>query len=80
MLSNYKRIHAYIPGIGHSLQKHSIVLVRGGKIRDLPGVKYTLIRNKFDLKRVNLRRKARSKYGVPIIYHRVDHRYRKFRY
>ena len=55
----------YIPGIGHCLQKYSTVLIRGGRVRDLPGVKYRIIRGKFDLKRVYDRVKARSKYGIP---------------
>lgn len=80
LFSNYKRVHAYIPGIGHSLQKHSVVLIRGGRVKDLPGMKYTIIRGKFDLKPVTDRRKARSKYGGKKIYNKVDHRYRKFRY
>ena len=80
MFSNYKRVHAYIPGIGHSLQKHAVVLIRGGRVKDLPGMKYIIIRGKMDLKAVLNRRKARSKYGGRKIYHRVDHRYKKFRY
>lgn len=80
LFSNYKRVHAYIPGIGHSLQKHSVVLIRGGRVKDLPGLKYIIIRGKFDLKAVINRRKARSKYGGRKIYHRVDHRYFKFKY
>jgi len=80
LFSNYKRVHAYIPGIGHSLQKHSVVLIRGGRVKDLPGMKYTIIRGKFDLKAVLHRRKARSKYGGRKIYHKVDHRYFKFKY
>jgi len=81
LLSNYIRVHAYIPGMGgHTLQKHSVVLVRGGIIKDLPSVKYTIIRGKFDLKRVISRRRGRSKYGAKKIYNRVDHRYRKYTY
>jgi small subunit ribosomal protein S12 len=80
MLSNGYRINAYIPGIGHTLQKHSVVLVRGGRVKDLPGMKYTIIRGKFDLKRIAARRQGRSKYGAKKILHRVDHRYRKLRY
>ena len=57
-------IHCYIPGIRHSLQQYSTVLVRGGRAQDLPGVKYRLVRGKFDLKRVFDRQKARSKYGI----------------
>jgi small subunit ribosomal protein S12 len=56
-------VHCHIPGIRHSLQQYSTVLVRGGKAKDLPGVKYRLVRGKFDLKRVFDRYKARSKYG-----------------
>jgi len=78
MLSNFDRVHAYIPGIGvNSLQKFSVVLVRGGRVKDLPGMKYTIIRGKFDFKRIHSRRTARSKYGARKIYTRVDHRYRK---
>src|ERR1700712_2023710 len=64
LLSNYFRVHAYIPGMGLNLQKHSIVLVRGGRVKDLPGLKYTIIRGKFDLKRLYDRRSAPSKYGA----------------
>ena len=60
-----KKIVAYIPGIGHSLQEYSIVLLRGGRAQDLPGVKYRLIRGKFDLIGVYGRKTARSKYGLP---------------
>ena len=64
MLSNKKKTHCHIPGIKHNLQRYSTVLVRGGRVRDLPGVKYRLIRGKFDLKQVYDRSKARSKYGI----------------
>lgn len=64
LLTNQRRVHAYIPGIGHTLQKHSVVLIRGGRVKDLPGMKYTVVRGKFDLKRLHARRKARSKYGA----------------
>jgi small subunit ribosomal protein S12 len=57
-------VHCHIPGISHSLQQYSTVLVRGGRAKDLPGVKYRLVRGKFDLKRVFDRYKARSKYGI----------------
>lgn len=81
LLSNFQRVHAYIPGMSHNtLQKHSIALIRGGRVKDLPGMKYTIIRGKFDLQRLHLRRKARSKYGGKKIYTRVDHRYRKYKY
>ena len=80
MLSNRDRVQAYIPGIGHSLTKFSTVLVRGGRVKDLPGMKYTIIRGKFDLAPVVGRRTARSKYGVKKIYTRADHRYKKYYY
>jgi len=64
LLSNYNRVTAYIPGMSHNLQKHSAVLVRGGRVKDLPGVKYTIVRGKYDLQRLVERRKGRSKYGT----------------
>ncbi|MCD6239631.1 MAG: 30S ribosomal protein S12 [Thermotogae bacterium] len=63
-LSNGIEITAYIPGEGHNLQEHSVVLVRGGRIRDLPGVRYKIVRGTFDTQGVEGRKKARSKYGV----------------
>jgi len=66
MLSNYRRVTAYIPGMSHNLQKHSVVLVRGGRVKDLPGVRYTIIRGKYDLQRLIDRRKGRSKYGTTL--------------
>jgi small subunit ribosomal protein S12 len=63
LLSNKKRTAVYIPGIGHNLQKHSTVLIRGGRAQDLPGVNFRAIRGKFDLERVFGRKKSRSKYG-----------------
>lgn len=66
ILSNYYRVTAYIPGIGHNLQKHSVVLVRGGRVKDLPGVRYTIVRGKCDLQRLSIRRKRRSQYGAKI--------------
>jgi len=63
-LSNGKEVIAYVPGIGHNLQEHSIVLVRGGRVRDLPGVKYHRVRGTFDAGGVEGRKKARSKYGA----------------
>jgi len=65
LLSNKKQVICHIPGIKHSLQKYSSVLIRGAKVRDLPGIKYRVIRGKFDLKRVYDRTKSRSKYGIP---------------
>jgi small subunit ribosomal protein S12 len=57
-------VTAYIPGIGHNLQEHSIVLVRGGRVRDLPGVRYKVVRAALDTAGVRDRKKARSKYGT----------------
>ena len=62
-LSNGKEVTVYIPGEGHSLQEHSIVLVRGGRVRDLPGVRYHIVRGVLDCQGVNDRKQARSKYG-----------------
>ncbi len=66
LLSTKKKIIGYIPGIGHSLQEHSIVLVRGGRVPDLPGVKYHLIRGKYDLQFIKNRKTSRSKYGTKL--------------
>jgi len=63
-LSNGKEVTAYIPGIDHNLQEHSIVLVRGGRVRDLPGVRYHIIRGTLDSLGVEARRQGRSKYGA----------------
>tara|TARA_B100000470_G_C19731800_1_gene364927 strand:+ start:141 stop:557 length:417 start_codon:yes stop_codon:yes gene_type:complete len=63
-LSNGKEVTAYIPGEGHNLQEHSIVLVRGGRVRDLPGVRYKIIRGVLDTLGVEDRRQARSRYGA----------------
>jgi len=63
-LSNGKEVIAYIPGEGHNLQEHLTVLVRGGRVRDLPGVRYHIIRGKLDATGVEGRRRGRSKYGV----------------
>ena len=63
-LTNRAEVGAYIPGEGHNLQEHSIVLVRGGRVRDLPGVRYHIIRGKLDCAGVDGRRQSRSKYGV----------------
>ena len=62
-LSNGREITAYIPGEGHNLQEHSIVLVRGGRVRDLPGVRYHIIRGTMDAAGVEGRKQQRSKYG-----------------
>jgi len=63
-LSNGKEVTAYIPGEGHNLQEHSIVLIRGGRVRDLPGVRYHIIRGMLDTAGVEGRQQARSKYGA----------------
>jgi small subunit ribosomal protein S12 len=63
-LSNNVEVTAYIPGEGHNLQEHSIVLVRGGRVRDLPGVRYHIIRGVLDSQGVADRKQARSKYGA----------------
>lgn len=62
-LTNQIEVIAYIPGEGHNLQEHSIVLVRGGKVKDLPGVRYTVVRGALDTAGVNNRKQSRSKYG-----------------
>jgi len=63
-LSNKQEVTAYIPGEGHNLAEHSIVLVRGGRVKDLPGVKYHIIRGKYDVLGVKGRKRGRSKYGT----------------
>ena len=57
-------VTAYIPGIGHSLQEHSVVLVRGGRVKDLPGVRYHIVRGTLDASGVDNRKRGRSKYGA----------------
>jgi len=64
-LSNGREVTAYVPGEGHTLQEHSIVLVRGGRVRDLPGVRYHIVRGTLDATGVEGRRQGRSKYGAP---------------
>ncbi len=63
-LTNGLEATAYIPGIGHNLQEHSVVLIRGGRVRDLPGVRYHIIRGTLDTAGVDARRQSRSKYGA----------------
>lgn len=63
-LSTKKKVEAYIPGEGHTLQQYSVVLIRGGRVKDLPGVKYHIIRGKYDFLGVKNRKSSRSKYGV----------------
>lgn len=68
-LTNEKRVSAYIPGEGHNLQEYSTILIRGGRVKDLPGIKYHIIRGKLDLQGLANRKTSRSKYGSkkPII-------------
>jgi len=63
-LTNGIEITAYIPGIGHNLQEHSIVLIRGGRVKDLPGVRYKIVRGKLDTSGVEGRKQGRSRYGA----------------
>jgi len=63
-LTNGMEVTAYIPGVGHNLQEHSVVLIRGGRIKDLPGVRYHIVRGILDSVGVSERRNARSKYGA----------------
>ncbi len=64
MLSNKQEVTAYIPGEGHNLQEHSIVMIRGGRVKDLPGVRYHILRGTLDTLGVEKRRQGRSKYGA----------------
>ena len=63
-LTNGFEVTSYIPGEGHNLQEHSVVLIRGGRVKDLPGVRYHIVRGKLDTQGVNGRKQSRSKYGV----------------
>ena len=63
-LTNKREVTSYIPGIGHNLQEHAVVLVRGGRRKDLPGVRYTIIRGALDTQGVDKRKQARSRYGA----------------
>ena len=63
-LTNGIEVTAYIPGIGHALQEHSVVLIRGGRVKDLPGVRYHIVRGTLDTSGVNNRKQGRSKYGT----------------
>lgn len=66
-LSNKTEVTAYIPGIGHNIAEHGIVMVRGGRVKDLPGVKYHIIRGKYDASGVENRKQGRSKYGTKTV-------------
>ena len=63
-LTNGMEVTAYIPGIGHNLQEHSVVVIRGGRVKDLPGVRYHIVRGRLDFAGVENRKQERSKYGV----------------
>jgi small subunit ribosomal protein S12 len=63
-LTNGEEVTAYIPGIGHNLQEHSVVLIRGGRVKDLPGIRYHIIRGTLDTSGVSNRKQSRSKYGA----------------
>ena len=63
-LTNQMEVLAYIPGVGHNLQEHSVVMIRGGRVKDLPGVRYHIIRGKLDTLGVDGRKRSRSKYGA----------------
>lgn len=63
-LTNGMEVNAYIPGVGHNLQEHSVVLIRGGRVKDLPGVRYHIVRGAFDTQGVAKRAQGRSKYGA----------------
>jgi small subunit ribosomal protein S12 len=63
-LTNGREVNAYIPGVGHTLQEHSVVLVRGGRVKDLPGVRYHIVRGALDATGVSDRAQSRSKYGA----------------
>ena len=63
-LTNWMEVTAYIPGVGHNLQEHSVVMIRGGRVKDLPGVRYHIIRGTLDAQGVNGRMQGRSKYGA----------------
>lgn len=68
-LCNKKRVYGYIPGIKHQLQEHSVVLIRGGRVKDLPGIKYKIIRGVYDFEGMSSqnRKSARSKYGTKLV-------------
>ncbi len=63
-LTNGMEVTAYIPGVGHNLQEHSVVMIRGGRVKDLPGVRYHIVRGKLDAAGVDGRKRGRSKYGA----------------
>lgn len=63
-LTNGMEVTAYIPGVGHNLQEHSVVMLRGGRVKDLPGVQYHIVRGRFDSTGVENRKRGRSKYGA----------------
>ena len=75
-LTNQKEVNSYIPGEGHNLQEHSIVLVRGGRVKDLPGVRYHIVRGTLDTAGVASRTQRRSKYGASVLRPRNNNRRR----
>jgi len=77
LLSNYYRVNSYIPGITNNLQKHSAVLVRGGRVKDLPGMKYTNIRGRYDFRPLVNRRNSCSRYGARTRATRVSKAYNR---
>jgi len=79
-LSNNQKPIVYIPGQGHTLQQYSWVLVRGGRVKDLPGVRYKMVRNKFDLQGILHRRQGRSKYGTKMWVVKLIRRKKIFKY
>jgi small subunit ribosomal protein S12 len=79
-LVNGSTVICYIPGEGHSLQEHGTVLIKGGRVKDLPGVRYKIVRGKFDLVGVLKRKQSRSKYGTPLSVVNKGSPARKMRY
>jgi len=63
-LTNHMEVNAYIPGVGHNLQEHSVVVLRGGRVKDLPGIRYHIVRGKLDTQGVENRKQSRSRYGA----------------
>ena len=63
-LTNHMEVNAYIPGVGHNLQEHSVVVIRGGRVKDLPGIRYHIVRGKLDTQGVENRKQGRSRYGA----------------
>jgi small subunit ribosomal protein S12 len=79
LFTGYK-IHVFIPGEGHNLVMYALILIRGGRLQDVPGVRYKAIRNKFDLQAILLRENARSKYGKKRLIKKITFKLRNIRY